>query len=269
MAAPHDPGPGVFRKRHPGAPAGFFACEAAGLRWLAGAGGVPVVRVVDVGPDHLDLERLVPASPTAGHARRLGRGLATLHQAGAAAFGSAPPGWDRDGFFGPLQEPLPLPAGRYARWGEHLAALRLEPMRDHLAARGRLSATLDADLAAVVARLRSGELDDDETPARLHGDLWTGNVLWTASGAVLIDPAAHGGHREADLAMLALFGLPHLDDVLAGYGEVHRLRPGVAERRSLHQLYPVGMHAVLFGGGYVAQTAAIAARWARGPGAGR
>ncbi len=262
MAAPADPGPGVFRKQRAGAPPGFFACEAAGLRWLAAADAVPVVRVVDVGQDHLDLERLVPGPPTAEHARRLGRGLAGLHDAGAPAFGCAPPGWDADGFFGPLDQPLPLPAGRYSRWGESHAALRLEPMRDLLARRGRLSGALDADLAAVARRLRSGDLDDDDAPARLHGDLWSGNVLWTASGAVLIDPAAHGGHRETDLAMLALFGLPRLDAVLAGYAEVHPLRAGWADRQSLHQLYPVGMHAVLFGGGYVAQTAAIAARWA-------
>ncbi len=257
------PGTGVFRKQRSGAPAGFFACEAAGLRWLAEADAVPVVRVLGVGPDHLELERLEPARPTAAHARELGRGLARLHDAGAPGFGCAPPGWDADGFFGPLDEPLTLRAGRHARWGEALAALRIEPLRDLLAARDRLSAALDADLDRVVARLRSGDLDDDDVPARLHGDLWSGNVLWTASGAVLVDPAAHGGHRETDLAMLALFGVPGLADVVAGYGEVHPLRGGWEGRRSLHQLYPVGMHAVLFGGGYVAQTAAIAARWAR------
>jgi fructosamine-3-kinase len=115
----------------------------------------------------------------------------------------------------------------------------------------------------VLARLRAGDLDDDDVPARVHGDLWSGNVLWTAAGAVLVDPAAHGGHRESDLAMLALFGLPGLDDVVAGYEEVHPLRPGRRDRLTLHQLYPVGMHAVLFGGGYVAGTEALAARWAR------
>jgi fructosamine-3-kinase len=257
------PTTGVFRKQCTGAPAGFFACEAAGLRWLAEADAVPVVRVLAVGPDHLDLERLVPEPPTAAHARDLGRRLARLHDAGAPGFGCAPPGWDADGFFGPLEEPLPLPAGRYARWGESMATLRVAPLRDLLAARGRLSAALAADLDRVAARLRSGDLDDDDTPARLHGDLWSGNVMWTASGAVLVDPAAHGGHRETDLAMLALFGVPGLADVVAGYQEVHPLRAGWEQRRSLHQLYPVGMHAVLFGGGYVGQTAAIAARWAR------
>lgn len=256
------PSPAVFRKQRADAPPGFFACEAAGLRWLAEPGAVPVVRVVGVGPDHLDLERLVPATPTAEHARAFGRGLALLHDAGAPAFGSPPTGWDGDGFFGPLSEPLPLPVGRHARWGQFLAQLRLAPLHDLLRERGRLSARLAADLDRLVARLGDGDLDDDALPARVHGDLWAGNVVWTPGGGVLVDPAAHGGHRESDLAMLALFGLPRLAEVLAGYQEVHPLGPGWEDRRSLHQVYPVGMHAVLFGGGYVAQTEALVARWA-------
>ena len=145
------PGTGVFRKQRTAAPAGFFACEAAGLRWLADADAVPVVRVLAVGPDHLDLERLVPAPPTAAHARELGRRLARLHDAGAPGFGCAPPGWAADGYFGPLDDPLPMPAGRYDRWGEALAALRIEPLRALLATRGRLSARLDADLGRVAS----------------------------------------------------------------------------------------------------------------------
>ncbi|WP_222843895.1 fructosamine kinase family protein [Cellulosimicrobium sp. CUA-896] len=105
----------------------------------------------------------------------------------------------------------------------------------------------------------------DDAPARLHGDLWSGNVLWTSAEpaprdepdpgieGVLIDPAAHGGHREADLAMLALFGAPHLEELLAGYAEQHPLARGWRHRVALHQVYPLAVHAVLFGGSYVPQ----------------
>jgi fructosamine-3-kinase len=117
-------------------------------------------------------------------------------------------------------------------------------------------------LTRLVARLLSGELDDDDQPVRLHGDLWSGNALWTPDGVTLIDPAAHGGHRECDLAMLALFGLPHLEVVVEGYQSVHPLRAGWRRRVSLHQIYPVGVHAVLFGGSYVAQTHALLHQWA-------
>ena len=82
--------------------------------------------------------------------------------------------------------------------------------------------------------------------------------MWTPAGAVLIDPAAHGGHRETDLAMLALFGCPFLDAVLDGYQSVRRLRDGWRDRVGLHQLYPLLAHVVLFGGGYAGQTEAAA-----------
>jgi fructosamine-3-kinase len=99
-----------------------------------------------------------------------------------------------------------------------------------------------------------------EPPARLHGDLWSGNVHAGADGQTwLLDPAAHGGHRETDLAMLALFGYPHLARLLTGYTEVSPLAPGWEQRVPLHQLFPLLVHAVLFGGGYGARVA-VAAR---------
>lgn len=259
------PGTATHRKHRADAPPGFFACEAAGLRWLAAArpsGGARVVGVVDVAPDALVLERLTSAPPTAAAARELGVGLARTHDAGAAAFGAPPEGWEGDGFFGPLDEPLPLRTGASARWGDALADLRVEQLRELLADRRRLSPALDADLALVADALRAGRWEDGDAPARVHGDLWSGNVLWTSDGAVLIDPAAHGGHRLTDLAMLALFGLPHLADVVAGYESVHPLPDGWRGTLGLHQLYPVGMHAVLFGGGYVGQLERLAARYA-------
>lgn len=253
----------TFRKARAGAPAGFFACEAAGLRWLAeasGDGGAAVVAVLDVAEDHLDLARLTGVPPTRDAAVAFGRALARTHDAGAPAFGSPPPAWGRDGFFGPLDAPLAMPAGEHDRWGEFLARRRIEPLA---AALDRAGVVPAAAFDALVVQLLSGDLDDDDRPARLHGDLWSGNVIWTAQGATLVDPAAHGGHRETDLAMLHLFGLRHLDDVMGAYAEVHPLRPGWTERLGLHQVYPVGVHALLFGGGYVAQLRGLLARWSR------
>lgn len=241
---------GSHRKRRRGAPPGFFAAEAAGLAWLAAAGTVPVVAVRDVGPDFLELERLIEVRPTPAAARAFGRGLAGLHDAGAPAFGALPPG-ARAGFFGPLSDPLPMAAGEHASWGEFHAARRVEPIRDLAVGRGAIEGSDAAALTRLAERLRAGEWDDGDVPARLHGDLWSGNVLWTAAGATLIDPAAHGGHRETDLAMLALFGAPHLAEILAGYQEVHPLRRGWRRRVGLHQVYPLAVHAVLFGRGYL------------------
>lgn len=251
-----------FRKERAGAPAGFFACEAAGLRWLTVPGGPPTAKVLAVDDAGITLERLAPVAPDAATARALGAALARMHDAGAPAFGAPPDGWDGDGFFGPLEDPLPLLAGEHDRWGEFYAGCRVSQVRDELERRGRLDATLARDLDAVAGHLLDGRWDDDDPPARVHGDLWSGNVVWTAEGAVLIDPAAHGGHRMTDLAMLELFGLPHLAEVRAGYGQVRPLPAAYRELVDVHQVYPLGMHAVLFGSGYVRQLAGLVARLA-------
>jgi fructosamine-3-kinase len=83
-------------------------------------------------------------------------------------------------------------------------------------------------------------------------------VLWAPGDAWLIDPAAHGGHRETDLAMLRLFGCPHLDRVLGAYQEVAPLADGWTERIGAHQLFPLLVHTVLFGRSYAAQAIAAA-----------
>ncbi|ANI37425.1 fructosamine kinase family protein [Mycolicibacterium vaccae] len=244
-----------FVKRNPHAPDGFFGCEAAGLRWLARAdGGVPCARVLDVAQDALTLERLTTTAPTHAAAREFGTRLARTHDAGADGFGAPPQGWTGPGFFGPLNHPLPMAYGRDASWGAFYADRRLVPMTE----RADLDPATAAAVSAVVERCRAGEFDDDDEPARLHGDLWSGNVLWTAGGVVLIDPAAHGGHRETDLAMLALFGCPHLDEVITGYQQQRPLRAGWQARVGLHQLYPLLAHVVLFGPGYLAQARAAA-----------
>ena len=253
--------PAHHRKHSATAPQGYFAWEAAGLRWLAEAGGAAVVEVLDQGTEHLDLALLAAAPPTPAAAERLGRGLATTHASGAVAFGCGPPGWQGDGWLGPLREPLPLALGAWDTWGDFYASARITPLLGEAARRGVLDAGQVATLGRLAARVASGAFDTGEPPARLHGDLWSGNVLWTAHEAVLIDPAAHGGHREADLAMLALFGAPHLDRVVAAYDEAAPLADGWQDRVLLHQVHPLLLHAVLFGGSYGGQTVSAARRY--------
>lgn len=250
-----------FRKTVPGGPARYTEWETLGLDWLRVDGGAPVVRVLDVGRHHLELEALTEAAPTAEAAREFGRRLAVTHDAGAAAFGAAPDGWTGDGFLGPASEPLPLLLRPHDTWGEFYARDRIEPFVRTLRDGGLLDADDAALLDQVAQRCAAGEFDTADGPSRIHGDLWAGNLMWTPAGATLIDPAAHGGHREADLAMLALFGTPHLEDVVAGYADQHPPADGWRDRVGLHQLHPVLLHAQLFGAGYARQAVDLARRY--------
>lgn len=235
----------VAVKRHddPGA----VLAEVAGLCWLAAGGAVRVPLVREHDDERLVLDWVEPAPPSARAAEEFGRRLALLHAAGAPAFGAAPPGGPADAWIG-LARMRNTPGADWPSWyAEH----RVRPY-------ARRAGADAPEIAAVCERI--AELaGPPEPPARLHGDLWSGNVLWAADGVWLIDPAAHGGHRETDLAMLALFGLPHLDRVLAAYHETAPLADGWRARIPLHQLFPLLVHAELFGGGY-ARRAVDAAR---------
>ena len=244
----------ALMKTLPHAPDDFFAAEARGLRWLDEAGPDGGAHVPDVlGVDHecLIIRWVEPGKSSVDAAAALGRELATTHGAGAPAFGL-----DREGYIGRL----PMPNRPTDTWAEFYAARRVLPYLK--LARDRGAAT-DADAAAIEAVLpRLGELVPEEPPARLHGDLWNGNVLWGLDGQTwLVDPAAYGGHREVDLAMLALFGLPHLPRVLDAYHEAAPLADGWEDRVGLHQLFPLLVHACMFGGGYAGRAAEVAKRY--------
>jgi fructosamine-3-kinase len=236
-------------KTKPHAPDTFFAAEARGLTWLAEAGGAAVPRLLASAEDCLIVAWVERGHPTAEAAEALGRGLAETHRAGAEMFGA-----DEDGFIGTL----PLPNKPAGTWPEFYATRRVLPYLK--AARDRGSVSDDDATAVEQAMHRIDELaGPQEPPSRVHGDLWSGNVLWGSDGVGwLIDPAAHGGHRETDLAMLALFGAPHLPRLLDAYSETAPLADGWRERVPLHQLHPLLVHAVLFGGGYGARAAQAA-----------
>lgn len=223
-------------------PEHFFETEADGLRWLRDAGGAPVPEPIAVLPGLLVLEWVEPGSASPEAAERFGRDLARTHRAGADQFGAPWPG-----YIGSLSQDNTTGAS----WPEWFGRRRLVPYLRLAADRGALSASDVVEAERVVNAMdRYGQ--ESEPPARLHGDLWPGNLLWAADGrAWLVDPAAHGGHRETDLAQLALFGgAPYLDRMLAAYDESWPLGPGWRERVPLHQLHLLLVHAALFGGAY-------------------
>ena len=264
VCAPYPAKVDPFRKRSPATAPAYAGWEAAGLRWLAAAtasGGARVVDIVEVSGSTLVLDRLASVPATRAAATDFGERLARTHAAGATAYGIGPDGWDGDGYFGPSHAVLDLALGARPIWGIHWARQRLRPIAATCEAAGTLAPGTVADLHRVADRCEAGDFDTDDAPARVHGDLWSGNLMWTERGVVLIDPAAHGGHRELDLAMLALFGAPHLPQIVTAYERVSPLAAGWRDRVHLHQLYALAVHAHLFGSGYAVQTAAAARRY--------
>jgi fructosamine-3-kinase len=255
-----DDGRRLFVKTNARAPKDMFAAEARGLAWLAEARALRVPAVVAVGAGFLALELVgsprggVAAAPARDFDERLGRGLAALHRFGAPRFGL-----DHDNFIGRLPQDNAAIAGT---WSDFYRARRLEPQLRLAADAGLASTRLRGGFARLFGAL-DALVGPPEPPARLHGDLWGGNHLVDERGAPCIcDPAAYGGHREIDLAMMRLFG-GFGARAFAAYDEVWPLADGHAARVALYQLYPLMVHVNLFGGSYVGQVEALVDRIVR------
>jgi fructosamine-3-kinase len=249
-AAQLESGAKLFVKTRDEVPAGMYEREAEGLAFLAEAGALRIPRVHAATERLLLLEWVGPGARARDFDERLGRGLAALHRSGAACFGHA-----RDNFIGSLpqhNEPAPT-------WAEFYRSRRLAPLVER--AGSLLPPAVRAELASVMGSME-GLVGPEEPPARLHGDLWSGNVHTDEQGQpVLIDPAVYGGHREVDLAMLRLFGSPSTR-FFAAYDEVYPLAGGHEARVPLYQLYPLLVHVCLFGASYVSQLSRAARHYA-------
>lgn len=237
---------------------GATDAEAAGLRWLAQTRDVAVPEVYGHDQDWLLIEYVERGAPNVDAATAFGRGLAALHLRGAPSFGSPPPGGPVDAWIGLA----PMRNVSEDDWPTFYTTHRVEPYVRSARDQGALS----AEQARIITRVCE-DLDSiagpAEPPARLHGDAWSGNLHWGPAGLWLLDPAAHGGHRETDLAMMRLFGAPLLEHILDAYSDAAAeagaaLADGWRERVGLHQLFPLLVHTVLFGGGYASQAVAAA-----------
>ena len=253
---------------HKGGSPAAIATEVTSLFWLAdAAGGAAVAEVVNRGQSWLETRRLTHGIPSFEDAARFGRRLARTHAAGASHWGAPPPGLrDTDARLSELPAPVSsIP--RWGGWGEFYAEARLRPYLRlaEIPKEARLVLHRAIDLVA------EGRFDAPQPAlvkdvARIHGDLWAGNVMWAVvpGGAgttgTLLDPSAHGGHAETDLAELALFGAPHLDAIIAGYQEISPLADGWRHRVAVHQFHMVLVHAALYSGNYVPQALTLARR---------
>lgn len=236
----------LFVKTHPSPQPLMFEREAAGLRALRATGTVHVPDVVRETPDGLVLAWVESGRRTTGADTAFGRDLAGLHRTTGPAFG----GLDdqlasRQGYLG--SQPVDLTPA--ASWPELLLERRLRPLTERAVALGQLDPSAPRLLDRAAAHL--DELcGPPEPPTLVHGDLWGGNRMVDRDGASwVIDPAAYWGHREVDLAMMALFG-GFGEAAYASYDEAFPLADGWRERLEWYQLTPLLVHAILFGGGY-------------------
>lgn len=232
----------IFVKTNTRADPEMFAAEAHGLGFLAEARALRVPSVLAVGAEFLALEWIESAPERRGFDDELGRGLASLHCFGAPSFGL-----ERGNFIGRL----PQSNESAETWATFYAERRLLPMTERAARAGTLSSTLAKRIESLAAELER-YVGPAEPPARLHGDLWGGNLHVDEAGApCLVDPAVYGGQREVDLAMMRLFG-GFGARVFAAYHEAFPLSPGHESRIPLYQLYPLLVHVNLFGESYAA-----------------
>ncbi|MDO4665399.1 MAG: fructosamine kinase family protein [Actinomycetaceae bacterium] len=346
--------PDDFAKTDPTNP-DLLALEAASLLWLREGmveGGALVVPLSDVAPGRIRTTRVHEGAVTADAAYAFGRALAVTHATGAKSWGCPPEGWQGTGHMGRMR--LDLPPNFTGTWGQFFGEYRvlpcLKPARDN----GSMSAGDTKIVERLVDKIVSGTFDSPQPGlvpagkvARIHGDLWSGNVLWSqnrpewapataglgplpdlpseivqkleraargednghgesdhgddddfyhdgggaarsaryAGGAnvtyyedgggrprnvpdfapgpvgVLIDPAAQGGHAETDLAYLEVFGQPYLEQIYAGYASVSPFEPGIAQRRGIHQMHLLAVHAAIFGDHYGDATVSMALRY--------
>ena len=230
------------KHKHPG----MFEAEAKGLKIISETNTIAVPGVVLTGAvddqSFLLLEWLDPVSPDPETSQLLGRQLAEMHRCTTDQFGL-----DHDNYMGSL----PQSNKRHFKWSSFFIEERLQPMVKIAADKGYLNSMDVKNLETLYNKLPG--LFSGEPPALIHGDLWSGNYLISASGKpYLIDPALCYGHREFDIAMTTLFG-GFLNEFYRSYNDEFPLAEGWEQRIDLWNLYPLLLHLNLLGVGYLRQ----------------
>lgn len=246
-----DNGHSLVLKQHSAPPPDFFRAEAEGLLAIAATKAIRTPNVIHAADDYLLLEYIPAASRKEdSYWETLGKSLANMHTLPQPSFG-----FTGDNYCGLTPQPNPRCDDGYVFFGEH----RLRFQGELASKRGLIDAKLTEQLHRLIDRLP--QLIPTQPSSLLHGDLWSGNLHTDEAGApVLIDPAAHWGWAEAELAMTRLFG-GFDDDFYRSYEYHFPLQAGWQERVPLYNLYHLLNHLNLFGGGYLASVKAVIAKF--------
>ncbi|MTI87222.1 MAG: fructosamine kinase family protein [Balneolaceae bacterium] len=236
-----------FLKWNMDAPPRMFQVEAKGLNLLADTNTNFQIPAVILENEHFLLLSLISeGGGKKDSSFNFGKDLAILHRATHEAFGL-----DHDNYIGRL----PQSNTPHSNWLDFFTLERIEPQIKMGVEAGTLNRTVLRAAEGMYKKL--GSIFPSEDPALLHGDLWSGNFMFTKSGnASIYDPAVYYGHREMDLAMTRLFG-GFSANFYEGYNEEYPLEDGFDSRVTLYNLYPILVHANLFGGSYCRQAESI------------
>jgi fructosamine-3-kinase len=227
-------------------PADFYQSEASGLKTLQAHSKlrIPIVEYFD--EKILLLDWIPSGAPHPKFSAEMAAGLAEIHQTTSTSFGAA-----ENNYIGTLQQDN-TPTDT---WPEFYIARRLEPLLSMARDKGWINTHETRFISRIFPEIE--RIVPSEPSALLHGDLWIGNVMTDTSGSpVFIDPSVYYGHRETDLAMSLLFGGFHRD-FYSTYNEIFPLESGWRSRMPCHQLYPLLVHTVLYGGNYASKTIEI------------
>jgi protein-ribulosamine 3-kinase len=239
-------GVSFFLKHNPLAPVDMFLRELEGLEILRSANGPTVPEPYCCGKDFLLMADLAPTNRVRDYWQSFGRQLATLHNHTDDQFGFL-----HDNYIGSTPQPNPRMDNGYAFFAEQ----RLIYIAQTACDQGQLDR--GERLAVEDLANRLPEIVPKQPASLIHGDLWSGNAMTDSQGApAIIDPAAHYGWAEADLAMTSLFG-SFPDEFYQSYTEVRPLPPGFRSRFPIYNLYHLLNHVLLFGRGYLGQVKAI------------
>jgi fructosamine-3-kinase len=240
-----------FLKSNPNTPADMFAREAEGLAALRMDDGPTVPRVFLHERDFILLEDLAPAPHKQDYWPAFGRQLAALHNHTHSQFG-----FEHDNYIGSTKQPNPWREDGHTFFGEDRLLFQAKMAQG----RGLLRKSDMREVESIVKRLR--DLVPDQPASMLHGDLWSGNAISdSAGGPAIIDPAAHYGWAEAELAMTSLFGT-FPTSFYQAYEETRALNPGYHARFPIYNLYHLLNHLNIFGRGYLGQVQGILRRFA-------
>ena len=222
----------------------MFSNEANGLDLLRNNSSLIVPTVIKTGicykEQYILLEWLEKGPVQKNTWRNFGADLAMMHKKHQAYFGL-----DGENYIGSLFQDNT----KHSQWSTFYTECRILPLAKKLFDMAAFSAK-DIDNANAFCK-KLDDLFPKESPALLHGDLWAGNFLITSIGrAAIYDPAVYFGHREMDIGMTKLFGGfdQHFYDV---YNDTYPLAKGWEKRLPVTQIYPLFVHAVLFGGHYI------------------